>query len=165
MSSRTEEASELEKLESRLVDELVGLLESGRESQEDLEKLQIKLNMVHETQIQAAHLTYEDLKNLSFVAAEEVLKAGEKRRPRKMRISFEEMPVVWPLGVKERFIRKMIEYEHSKGDYILSFFGEGVVEASHVRLILAKEDAERIRKTYFKHANALAAKLDLSIVQ
>lgn len=157
--------SGLESLEGRLADELVRLLESGKESQDDLERLQIKLNMVHETQIQAAHLAYEDMKNLSLVNAVEVVKVEEKRHPRTMKISFEEMPVVWPLGVKERFIRKMIEYDHSEGDYILSFFGKGVMEASGVRLILSKDDAEKVQESYLKHANALAEKLDLSVVQ
>ncbi len=148
-----------------MVDELIDLVESGRGSQEDLERLQIKLNMVHETQTQAAHLTYEDMKNLKLVTAEEVLKPEVNRRGRTMRITFEEMPVVWPLGVKERFIRKMVEYDHSKGDYILDFFGHGVVEASGVRLIFSSENAEKVRKLYFKHEKALAASLDLSIVQ
>src|SRR6266849_9910882 len=78
--------SELEKIEARLADELVKLLESNRETKEDLEKLQIKLNMVHETQIQAAHLAYEDVKKLELVSAEELLKPGESKRPRHMRI-------------------------------------------------------------------------------
>lgn len=157
--------SELEKVEARLVDVLVKLLESGTETQDDLEKLQIKLNMVHETQIQAAHLTYEDMKGLKLVTAREVLKATDTRSPRKMRISFEEMPVVWPIGVKERFIRKMIEHDHSTGDYILSFFGRGIVEASGVRLIFSAEDAKKVCKAYFEHASTLAEKLDLSVVQ
>ncbi len=157
--------SELEKIEARLADELVKLLESKQETKEDLEKLQIKLNMVHETQIQAAHLAYEDLENLELVTAEEVVNPGESKRPRRMKITFDEMPVVWPLGVKERFIRKMIEYDHSRGDYILSFFGKGVIEASGVKLILSKEDAERACKAYFTHAKNLAGKLDLTVVQ
>ncbi len=157
--------SELEKVEAGLVEDLVKLLESGKETQDDLEKLQIKLNMVHETQIQAAHLTYEDMKQMKLVTAQEVLKAKDTRSPRKMRISFEEMPVVWPIGVKERFIRKMIEYDHSTGDYILSFFGRGVVEASGVSLIFSAEDAKKVCQTYFQHASTLAEKLDLSILQ
>jgi hypothetical protein len=157
--------SELEKIETRLADELVRLLESKRETKDDLEKLQIKLNMVHETQIQAAHLAYEDLKELKLVTAEELVKPGESKHPRHMRITFDEMPVVWPLGVKERFIRKMIEYDHSSGDYILSFFGKGVVEASGVKLILSKEDAQRACEAYVTHADALAEKLDLTVVQ
>lgn len=157
--------SELEVIEARLADDLVKLVESKRETKEDLEKLQIKLNMVHETQIQAAHLAYEDVKKLDLVAVEELVKAGEHRRPRRMRITFDEMPVVWPLGVKERFIRKMIEYDHSRGDYILSFFGKGVVDASGVKLILSKEDAERACEAYFSHANNLSSKLDLNVVQ
>ncbi len=156
---------ELEKIEGSLADELVKLLESKRETKDELEKLQIKLNMVHETQIQAAHLTYEDVKNLKLVTAEELLKPGESRRPRRMRITFDEMPVVWPLGVKERFIRKMIEYDHLSGDYILSFFGKGLVEASGVNLVLSKEDADVVSEAYFTHANSLASKLDLTVVQ
>ncbi len=157
--------SELEKIEAKLADELVKLLESKRETKEELEKLQIKLNMVHETQIQAAHLAYEDVKKLQLVTAEELVKPGEKRRPRRMKITFDEMPVVWPLGVKERFMRKMIEYDHANGDYILSFFGKGVVEASGVNLILSVEDAETVCKAYFDHANKLADNLDLTVVQ
>lgn len=157
--------SELEKIEARLADELVKLLESKRETNDELEKLQIKLNMVHETQIQAAHLTSEDVKSLKMITAEELLKPGERRRPRRMRITFDEMPVVWPLGFKERFIRKMIEYDHSSGDYILAFFGRGVVEASGVNLVLSKEDAEGVREVYLTHANNLARKLDLTVVQ
>ncbi len=157
--------SELEKLEASLADVLVKLLESKQKTKDELEKLQIKLNMVHETQIQAAHLAYADLKSRKLVTAEELLKLGESRRPRRIKITFEEMPVVWPLGVKERFIRKMIEYDHLKGDYILSFFGKGVVEASGVNLVLSKEDAEEVIHTYFTHANNLARKLDLTIVQ
>jgi hypothetical protein len=159
------EFSKLEKIESGLVEDLKVLLEDEAESTNELEKLQIKLNMVHETQIQAAHLAYEDMKSLSLVTAEEVVRAGMKHNPRRMRISFDEMPVVWPLGVKERFIRKMIEYDHKKGDYILSFFGAGVVEGSGVRLTLAKRDAEKVILTYLKHANMLARSLDLSVVQ
>lgn len=160
-----ENLSELERVEADLVDDLIKLLESGKETEEDLEKLQIKLNMVHETQVQAAHLTFEDTKQLKLVTAQEVLKARDTKSPRKMRISFEEMPVVWPIGVKERFIRKMIDYNHSAGDYIISFFGRGVVEASGVRLIFSAEDAQKVCKTYFEHASVLAQKLDLSVVQ
>ena len=157
--------SELEKIEAELADDLVNLLDSKKETKEDLEKLQIKLNMVHETQIQAAHLAYEDVKELKLVAVEELLKPKETRRPRRMRITFDEMPVVWPLGVKERFIRKIIEYDHSAGDYVLSFFGKGVVEASGVNLILSTEDAKRVSDAYRAHANILASKLDLGVVQ
>jgi hypothetical protein len=157
--------SDLEKIEAGLADDLIKLLESEKENKDELEKLQIKLNMVHETQIQAAHLAYEDVKELELVTAEEIVKSGEKKHPRRMKITFDEMPVVWPLGVKERFIRKMIEYDHSKGDYILSFFGNGVVEASGVKLILSKEDAETTCEAYFIHANSLAGKLDLTVVE
>ena len=157
--------SELERVEVGLVDDLIKLLESGNETENDLEKLQIKLNMVHETQVQAAHLTFEDLKQLKIVTAQEVLKEKDTRKPRKMRISFEEMPVVWPIGVKERFIRKMIEYDHTTGDYILNFFGKGVVEATGVRLTFSAEDAKKVCYTYLEHANKLAEKLDLTVVQ
>lgn len=165
MVMSAESLSELERVEAGLVDDLIKLLESGKEKEEDLEKLQIKLSMVHETQVQAAHLTFEDMKQLNLVTAQEVLKAGDPKSPRKMRISFEEMPVVWPIGVKERFIRKMIEYDHSTGDYIISFFGRRVVEASGVRLIFSAEDAKKVCKAYFEHASTLAQKLDLSVVQ
>ncbi len=165
MNSLSSPTSQLQRIEARLVDELIALLESGSDSVKELEKLQIKLNMVHETQIQAAHLAYEDLKKEELVTAEEILDGMEKRAPRRRKISFEEMPVVWPLGVKERFILRMVDFDHSNGDYVVKFFGEGIVSASGVKLRFEKKEADRVCKTYQKYADELGAKLDLSLGQ